>query len=192
MIDKIVLITGPMRSGTSLVAQIVHRLGWHASPLIGPPIPPSWRSDWEDPNLTLKLLDGLRPSPDWWRSYMNHRRTMSLAFGFKGRFAIKSPYLALVWPRVMEVVTDPFVIRTYRNAKEMDDSFMHHPQLQEEHQEAIKKGLRQVRPDIEIGYEWAVEEPKRMVNELAAKLGVEDDQAMAAAVALIHHPTRYL
>lgn len=101
----LVLITGPFRSGTSAVAQVVHRLGFPVSGQIIPPVPPRWHSDWEDQFALLALqhaLNAENPSvwfSDWFPRYLDERRehTTRLAglttWNPRG-FAIKSPLYA--------------------------------------------------------------------------------------------------
>ena len=192
MIDRPILVTGPMRSGNAMVAQVLHRMGYMASPLINAPIPPSWRSDYEDEDLALRMMSGERPSVDSWRIYLNQRQTVSLVLGFQGRYAVTGPYLSLGWDRLLEAMpVKPFVIQTRRRAEDVEASMAAHPRLSKEDQGQIKACCKKIKPDFWAVYEAAVDDPKRWCSSLARTLGVEDDRAVAAAAALIEKPTVY-
>lgn len=182
------LIVGPFRSGTSLVASMVHRLGWMVAPTIPVPAPPSWRSDWEDPALSIPLIER-RPLD--LEAYMENRRALASALGFQG-VALKSPYLALRWPAVLAASgPNPVVIRTYRDGLTRFESLRAHPAIDHGDDSRICSALRAVVPTIEVGYEWGVEDQKRLAAALAHALGVVDDAAVSAAAALVGRPTRY-
>lgn len=197
MIDRVVAIVGPFRSGTSLVAQVVHRLGFPVALTIPAPAPPSWRGDWEDPELTLLLLQGVKPTADWYADYLRRRREQSRVVGFGGRVAVKSPLLGLAWEgfavaaRAAAGGKPPLVIRCYREHGAMARSLAAHPQLAPELQARVTLAAWRIPPDIEVGFEWAIDHPERAARAIAMALGVEDDAAVAAAAATIGRPTEY-
>lgn len=188
VIDRIVLVVGPMRSGGALVAQIVHRLGYMVAVQMPAPIPPAWRSDFEDLELTLRLM---RREPVDWKIYLENRRSVSRLCGFDGRIAVKSAYLALHWPALLEAAGDPVVFRTYRSSADMDRSVAAHPQLNLKDREEIRRALQKVRPTAELGYEHLVENPLVAVHSIAHHLGVCDESSIVSAAALVGRPTNY-
>lgn len=204
MIDRPVAIVGPMRSGGAMVAQVVHRLGWHAGHTTWMPQPPTWRLDMEDPELSNLLVRRLWPTVEWWGAYLLRRRSDSEMAGFGGRFLVKCPYLALCWEDMLagfggvkplgcpSADRRPFVIRTFRDRDGLERSMAAHPALSVADQEAIRAAAyKKTAPDSEICYDWAVESPEAVVRVLAGHLGQEDDATIRAAVALIGSPTAY-
>ncbi len=191
--SHICLIVGPLRSGTSLVASMVHRLGWCAVSTMGPPIPPSWRADWEDLELSVPLIRGVRPTPEWLAAYIERRRAVSRLCGMGGKVALKSPYLAFIWPTLLEAIEyEPVVVRTYRDEVSMEASRAAHDHLlSADLQRRIRLACREIRPTLEIGYGPAIDYPTRTASALAQALGVTDAVAVAAAAAIVGLPTRY-
>lgn len=194
MIERVVVILGPFRSGTSLVAAVVHRLGFPVAPTIIPPAPPAWRADWEDPALTMPLMGGLVPTVEWLKVYLERRDVASKALGFEGRVALKSCYLALHWPVLIAALGhQPLVIRTYREAGARRRSLEAHPALylRVADDARIGRAVDRIAPDALIGCEWAQENPLSCAELLAGHLGQADDVAVAAAAALIDRGTEY-
>jgi hypothetical protein len=177
-----------MRSGTSLVAQIVHRLGFQVAPFIPAPMPPSWRSDWEDPRITIDLILGEKID---WHEYMRGRAHLSKATGFLGRYAIKSPYLALRYGAISEAAPEAFWIRCERQEEAVDRSFKAHPQLDDVAQYRIDKALHTFDPHMIVRYEYVLEEPLMAVEQMANTLGVHDVEPIQAAANLVGQPTEY-
>lgn len=191
-----VLITGLMRSGTSLVAEMVHRLGWQAAVTMGAPIPPAYRSDWEDLGLSLPLVGRERWSAGRLQDYIGRRIDSSRIFGFGGKFALKSPYLVFIWPKLLTALRaldlpDPLVIRTFRREESVARSLAAHPQLYPDDQELIRGRLHRIHQDMVVGYEDAVADPLAAARALASALGVFDPPTVEAAAALVGLPTRY-
>jgi hypothetical protein len=195
-LSRVVLITGPMRSGTSMVAEIVHRLGYPVSVLIPAPGPPSWRSDWEDPALTMKLMRGQEVD---WKAYVDHRERASKALGFEGRVAIKSPYLALYKAAIEKSFPrrETQWIVCVRADAEVERSMLAHPALSRTHQKRIRAALEDfedVAP-FEFDYFSAQQAPFESVTALAEELDFDPYGASSAdilaAAALIGQPTEY-
>lgn len=110
---RLILITGPMRSGTSLAAEMLHFLGAPAGVMQMMPQHPTWQSEWEDCELTTKLLE-LFPLADpkptaakkeefrqFFAPYLHGRARFIQHMDrvWKQRtltFSTKSPFLALV------------------------------------------------------------------------------------------------
>ncbi len=190
---RIVLVTGAFRSGTSLVASIVHRLGWPVAAMIPAPAPPTWRSDWEDADLTVPLLQGYRPGAGELANYLERRAGLSRGLGFGGRVAVKSPYLALIFPALLAACESigevPLVVRTYRiHGRERR---LARTQLSREDDAAIVEALRGFSGDVFVEYGEAAANPHLVVRLLASRLGQPDDAAIAAAAASVGAPTRY-
>ena len=188
---KVVAITGPMRSGTSLVAQVVHRLGYAVAPYIPAPAPPGWRSDWEDADLSTKLMLGRTPR---WDAYITRRKRQAAALGFAG-VAIKSPYLSLHLGAVRSRAD--ILIVTTRDQWDRRDSLArcieaYKLDLRSTVADADEiegaQGVAQAAADAVISYEGAVAHPVELVEQLAALLGVESEDTKAAAAALVGEP----
>ena len=186
--DRIVLITGQMRSGTSLVAAMVHHMGFQVAPIIPAPAPPSWRSDWEDPGLTPKLM--MRHGCSW-GIYFERRRYLSRRTGFGGRIAVKSPYLALYREEIERACELPLWILVTRDPADRERSLAAHPQLSETDQLEIRLALEGLKPEIVLQYERLIEEPLTSSMALADALGVEDGAALDRATDMIGYPTEY-
>lgn len=188
----LVIVVGKFRSGTSLVAQICHRLGWQVAPTIPAPGPPSWRSDWEDAALTSALMAGKYPTPQGWRDYLKWRRSVSRATGFEGRIALKSAYLALVWDDLMEVVGEhATTVHVHREEKARQASLAAHPALSSHADRLIGEALKTLEADVHVEYGQLCTLPLWQVASLADSLGVQDDAAVRAAIALVEQPKEY-
>ncbi len=172
-----------------MVAQIVHRLGFPVSAFIPAPGPPSWRSDWEDANLTMRLMLGLDVN---WAGYVDERRKLSHAMGFEGRVAIKSPYLALHRKALDEALGDPQWIFCTRDEEDVARSMLAHPQLKLSDQAKIKRALDRFEETFfQFDYDFALRYPLESVGALAMHLELDDAEAVHAAAALIGSPTEY-
>jgi hypothetical protein len=182
-----VVILGLMRSGTSLVASLVHYLGFQVADIIPAPMPPAWRSDWEDPHLSLRLVAGERID---WKSYLAERRFLSETLGFDGRVAMKSPYLALHVRALAEI--EPFVIKVVRSPLAVERSFKAHPHLIRRDQERIRAALKTVEPDLQVSYDALVADPDFGVDRLAAALDVRAPETIDRACSLVASPTEYV
>ncbi len=196
MIDRPVVVVGAMRSGTSLVAGLCHRLGFHAGRFFFAPHPPTWRLDWQDQELSMKLVARDWPTLDWWHSYIEKRRVLSERVGFGGRIVLNCQWLALCWDDLIEVLEaeweHPMTIRTYRDGEGLARSMDGNPALKQADQDEIVAALyRRVAPHFEISYDFLVDDPEHVVRILAERLGVEDPDAVKAAVAMVGKPTEY-
>lgn len=175
----VVLITGLMRSGTSLAAQVVHRLMYQAAPVITVPYPPSWHSDWECPRLTTSLMLGREID---WPGYLEWRRAMAAATRFKG-ISIKSPFLAVRWREVLESVQDRYVVRVVRNEADVAASIAKYPELLEREAE-VREALPAVEPDFLFDYDACIDQPWDVIGPLAEALGSDPLPALDVVGAL--------
>jgi len=196
----IVAIVGQWRSGTSLVAQIVNRLGYHAAPTITAPCPPTWRSDWEDLDFTVPLMR--RKKIDW-DCYLEMRINVSAALGFGGDIAIKSPYLALVWDEFLDAVQPDHIIQTTREDEECERSLKHQPLDVKLYRKDIDK-IRKVDKALwvtcfarhmkmlDIPYEDIITHPVGLTSDIAEFINKgTDPETIKAASKLIGKPTEY-
>lgn len=177
-----ILITGLMRSGTSVVSSIVHRLGYQVSLEIPAPAPPKWRSDWEDLYLSMDLMKRKRIN---WKSYLDDRREISDMLGFLG-VAIKSPYLALRYGEISSALEDCTWIVTQRERSYVDRSFAKCPQLSEDDQEKISGSVTHIYPAIVVAYEDLLMDPYAAVASLSKSIdGYSDEESLSAAAGLV-------
>lgn len=184
---SVVFVTGEMRSGTSMVAEVLNRLGWQAGITIMCPQPPSWRSDWEDVPLAVALLRGSRPTVEEWRDYIATRGIMARRIRYTGGVCIKSPYLALCLDELKRACPEGVWVRTERDCAEVDASMAEHYWLSQEDQAKIRTALPYVPvPRHVVRYGHAAED----LRALAKALGVVDDVTIEAAVGLIQAPRR--
>ena len=89
----IVAVTGQMRSGTSAVAEALHRMGCPVAMHTPAPMPPTWRFDWEDSKLSARLM-GRDVSSLWLRDYLPERWRHAQQCYDSTCITLKSPYLA--------------------------------------------------------------------------------------------------
>jgi hypothetical protein len=192
-VSRVVLITGPFRSGTSLIASIVHRLGFHVAPSIPAPAPPSWRSDWEDVSLTQMLMRGFRPSTAWFRGYLERRSAVSRATGFEGRIAVKSPYLAMFWQEITDAAPEAFLIRMTRGDEGRQRSLRAHPALAAriDDEKIIAYCCENLIAHVTFNYVDLLTYADMRIPRLAHVLGVTDRSAIDAAGKLVGYPTEY-
>jgi hypothetical protein len=186
----VVAILGQMRSGTSLLASIVHHLGYPVAIAMCAPIPPKWESDWEDVEFTEKLLPPTTaPTREWFAGYLARRKVTSAFFGTDGRVAVKCPYLALHWKAFVGAVAahgdDLVVLKTARSQDAIDASMRALPYLSKDDQAEIRRAQQKITPTMVVQYEDLVEEGKPLVREIAEVLDVHSDSAVSLAARLI-------
>lgn len=184
----IVAILGQMRSGTSLLASIVHHLGYPVAITMGAPIPPTWDFDWEDQELTEMLMLG-EPDQRWFERYLAGRGEASSRLGTDGDFAVKSPYLALHWEPFVRAAdrlgADLCVFMTDRRQDAIDISLAGLPVLSSVDQACIRAALRGIASDMTIRYEALLSHGKQRVLDIADRLDVIDEEAVERATAQI-------
>lgn len=56
-VDRLIVVTGILRSGTAALAQALHHLGIPMAVSMAPPSPPTWLQDWEDVSA-MRFLAG--------------------------------------------------------------------------------------------------------------------------------------
>lgn len=197
MSRKLIIVTGPMRSGTSMVAQTLHLLGVPVADEIRAPLPPRWQLDWEDPAVAEALWhvaqqpenpgDGLE---EFLVQHLSHRLethwAVTEAFGLppENPIAIKSPLLPLVWLSLMgacaELVLEPVLVVCYRDWTAVQSSVRasFHPdqvefalKLNERLLIAVDRIERYRRFDLMVSYEGAMEFPTALARDLAKAAG---------------------
>ncbi len=205
---KVVIITGPLGSGTSAVAGVVNRLGFPAALWTAPPFAPKWRPEWEDLELLGLLMElapwGEAPGENERAEFVERFREIvdrrlarleppvrNLTGGFPG-VAFKSPSLALFMPEILAVVPDAKVIVCIRDPEGLERSFSaRHAVLFADNLPAVRATQQLIIdallgiPDLRVRYERLVADPARTVANIATYLGVNDPPAIAAAAGLI-------
>lgn len=216
MTQIVAAIVGPMRAGTSAVSQVVHYLGFNAGQTIHAPIPPTWRSDWEDVELA-KALSALLPLGDdlpnsrqktamieFLAGYVEHRRRWADLVGEAcGKplpgWSLKSPLLTFFLDELRAVIADEedlrlrtlCVMRSERGISRSWESTMAKIEGAERTQFGILRELgRQETPFTYIvDYDKLVAKPKEGVLAIAAALDVDNQEAIERAIAVVRQPT---
>lgn len=177
-----VIITGEMRSGTSLCAQLLHHLGFFAGLYLTCPIPPRWRSDWEDP-WAVDLVAHEKPiGEDFFKKWALSKKKMSERMGFGGKILLKSPFIALHLNHAMGALPKAFVIVTKRDAREIEKSLKAHPWLDPEDNVKIRTALARhpFAPDYVFDLARWKENASQAFLELCDVLSI--DQALSDGV----------
>lgn len=206
---RLILVTGQMRSGTSLAAEMLHFLGAPAGIMQLMPMHPTWKNEWEDAELTHKLvelfpLEDPKPNAarkeefrDFFPQYLANRaryiQTMDRVWNQRtGTFSMKSPLLALVLDDVREAC-DEFKIELKtvvckRNADAVLGSLER--ALPEDKKAGAKKlnrllatHIAALKPDLEVVYEDVLANPRLWAQKLQTLVGgrpFSDRAAMAA------------
>jgi hypothetical protein len=190
---NVLAIVGQMRSGTSAVAEVVHTLGCPVAVHTPAPLPPTYRFDWEDSELSNALAKGKMSKP-WLVDYLHSRDKHSKLFP-SGWFAIKSPLLALHWYEIDEAldevgVGDTCVVRVWRNPQEVERSMRLQPQLSVETNTEIRDAMTVMAGDLDmaISYETLLSTPLAMTRGLAKEMGIKDEERIMEAAARVRRP----
>lgn len=214
MATKVTLIIGPMRSGTSAVSEVVHYLGSSCGTSIAAPVPPSWRSDWEDFELSTSLarLLPMGPQPpthaqrlaviDFLARYVKHRMhwhelVSQIPDARQCGWSMKSPLLALVFEEVRAAILDEEDLRlrvlTVRRSPEgIAGSWagtMANIAGAAFTQAHISEALLNIKADYVVDYDELVADPERIVPRIANAIGCTDDEAIVRAVQRVRFPT---
>lgn len=210
---KLVMISGQFRSGTSAVAQVVHRLGFPAGLWFAPPYPPKWRSDWEDSEAVTALMRlcpwGARPTDeardlflDWFPGYLNRRMACLEMMQDRGVWAAengvacKSPFYAFFHREIGEVCAKAGMkvrwIVARRDQDEIDASLAEfHGRVWPESIDQIRMTQRLVAhallsiDGLSVEYGWLVRDPTLETCRIAGFLGVGGSELRASAAAVI-------
>lgn len=175
-------ITGPMRSGTSIVARIAHQLGICMGTAMRIPPPGSGLDpEFEDIVLADELArDAMGLGKLYWyqlKDYIERR-----PFNSSGPWGFKSPLLALYWSEWLEAAEacgeSVVTVRCARSFEEMEASLVSAARNEQERnallalQCRIYKHLSPV-----LGYSSAVisfgTPPQQIAEKLASLMGIE-------------------
>lgn len=192
------LITGQMRSGTAAVAEAVHALGIPVAVQMHAPVPPTYRMDWEDADLSLKLAPlmfgrKIRDFAAWFGQYLKTRSMFTHRQWGTEHFAIKSPLLPLVWPEVAAAVPGAIILHTRREQGDIDRSVRACFRVEQVKDalacnERIQAALEPIEPTMRVIYERLVVHPESCVEHIAGALGVSSKERIEAAVATVKEP----
>ena len=181
--SEIVAVTGLMRSGTSLAAAILHRLGGFAGVYITAPMPPTWKGDWEDP-WALDLMMEKKLKPKFFREWIDSKRESAGMYGFE-KIQLKSPYLALHMAPLLEAAPDIFVVATNRDPGAVSSSMARHPQLTLKDQGRIRAALESVTPRYVFDCDHCQADPQSEIQSLCMALGLDPGSDLEEAAALV-------
>jgi len=192
----IVAVTGQMRSGTSAVAEALHRLGCPVAMHTPAPQPPTWRFDWEDSKLSSRLMSRGVEAP-WMRDYVAERYRHAAMCYDSTCIALKSPYLVFAKEAlqiVSEMRDDPlFWVVLRRPQIDIDCSISQWEVLDPDVNKEIKAilaGSDKWANTITVDYDKLVENPKQGVSALALQLGLRPDPGgLEGAIATVKEPT---
>lgn len=211
-IKDLVLITGQLRSGSSAIAEIVHTLGVSVGTSFLAPMAPTYRLEWEDADLSAWMMQFLganehkqndleRKFPGWLRSYLagriGHARNMAGIWGVDEpqTIAAKQGVLALYMPEVRDVAKSlDLNVRTIsvcRRQSGIDASVKRSfPPSLVAGALALNQKIRDCTPgNAYVHYEWLIDRPSAVVREIAAFLGVTDEDRIADAIDRVKEPT---
>lgn len=212
--SHIVIITGGMRSGTSAVAQMAHRMGFLACAVMTPPQPPRWHQDWEDFEALTTLMKlwphgaeisnrTLGAFAVWFDGYA--RRRLRGADGQKQMgadwirgVAMKSPLYAPFIPSMIyhcgALDITPTVIvcdrdREDRRASNRVANEGVDPEDLERMENTIDRALESIKPDLRIRFEDLLANPADVGAILATALGVDSGEGEDIGEAVINTRT---
>lgn len=176
-------ITGPMRSGTSIVARIAHQLGIDMGthmriPPPGSGLDPEYEDLWVADDLARRALGvpvGLAQLP--FETYIGNRQRKA-----RGKpWGFKSPLLVLYWSEWIEAIhaEDPFVtVLCGRPGNECLASITRAARTAEELETllSIQQRIYQVLPDIDAQKPLEIPfgtPPEQIAAQLATLMGIE-------------------
>lgn len=196
--EPLVLITGPFRSGTSAVAQIVHRIGFIAVTTMTMPVPPRWHCDWEDHPAMIALHDILSKNNrsfrfrKWFRQYLEARMVHAVSVSEFTSWhplgiCIKSPMYAMFAGEIAEEcrrVSKPLkIIVCERDRAERRASL---EVVNDGAPEPLKKAIRRIAGECErasekivgdnvirVNYGMLLLKPKPEAERIAAFVGAD-------------------
>lgn len=127
---KAAIVTGPMRSGGSAVAEMLNEMGVPMGVQFMAPIPPVLRTEWEDVDLATYLMAGDVGQRDLAEYWLERVKRAQLVVPGVEAIGIKSPFIALHLEAVVdsarEAGLEPVVLRTYRDPQTLARSFREH------------------------------------------------------------------
>lgn len=185
---KLIAITGQFRSGTSMLAEVVHYLGFPVTVSMLAPGYPTWRSEWEDPALAMEM--SYSGCPDFYEHLKMRAQAAYRQAEYHGRklpgIAIKSPFLALYdeeFEQAARTMNFQVSWEVIGREQEAIDASAERALRGQDLKNAKEMNLLLKRDLIPSWrYEDFVEDPYASVSALAAKLGVTDMDSILRAV----------
>ena len=202
---KIVGVVGQMRSGTSAVAEIVHRLGVPMGLSFGAPVAPTYRFEWEDMALSLAFgrywVHGLEPAMGifaWWDAYMADRFKHATRLGLD-RWGFKTPPWCLLGDTLLSAARKlacTALIEVDRPQPNIDSSVRRAfpPGLVDKAliaNASIKQKIRDLPTVLKVPYLELVEQPALWVGRIAGVLEVDDQDRIQDAIRNVLRPTTW-
>lgn len=209
MISNFVLVTGQMRSGTSLVAHLAHVFGIPMAETMS--VGPGGRAepDFEDLMLLQELvrrvpLDGAmyrtRGFRPWFRKYVKYRIKIAkhwdsvIGEGQTRVLGAKSPFLSFFWTDVNKVLGSlgiaPRWLITHRNQQDVNRSvvrtFEKNGMSALEMNAVIRERCSEIEDANTVSYDRLVTEPEIGTVRLARMLGVKNVHLIERAYSKIH------
>jgi len=193
----IVLVTGPLRSGTSAMAQALHRLGVSMCVSMLAPREPEWRAEWEDPPISLQAhiefpLGKTKHShasrarfARWTRKYFDERRVYDDGFRKNwgqppaDHIGAKCPLLLFPLRELeAEFKDELFVILMHRNEDETEASIRRaYPPFARGNAMRTNKALHSIASecdyDIQVSYKHFIESPAATMERIMESLNIE-------------------
>lgn len=199
---RILIVTGPLRSGTSMIAGMAHRMGFIAGTWINPPMPPKFRLEWEDKELFDLFYNPSEPTAKDFREYLLrrffHADAIRRATGVEvPGITVKSPMLAWKWDEFMKAVEfmklvkhiEVVIVKCTRSWPTPDGNLEVYKGTDFERQmqianERINNGLKHIN-GREHNYNYMLQYPQHCANCLADLLGVTNEADVKAAAETI-------
>ncbi len=213
-VERLILVSGLMRSGTSAVAGMLHTMGVPMGVTMMMPVAPTWRLEWEDVAAAGMLSDwasGRADRPrqrsqahallaDYLQCRIRETWEIDRARGLKTlAIGFKSPLLLLLWDRIrgLDVGVPITRILTTRDPAEAERSFelaMGPPDSEMRRiwapvQERLKVARAAAGADLIVHYSRLVAAPYETAVELADLAGITDQRRIQAAAGTVLEPT---
>lgn len=203
MTPKIAIVLGQMRSGTSAVAEIVHRLGIPMGRSFVAPAPPVYRFEWEDTELSMVFarfwIRQENPAGGWfpwWKNYLAERKRHARRFN-TDRFGMKTPPLALLLDTLLpeaRKLGQVALIHVERPQPQIDASVRaaFPPGLVQKALTAnasIQQKNAKLPCELLVNYERLVVDPSLHVWAIAKLLEVTDETRIQDAISHVQEPT---
>lgn len=189
-------ITGLPRTGTSLMAEVIHNLGIPAAETIYPPFPPTWRAEWEETGLVRLIFPGNTPTVNDLDEFLKHRWLLAERIFKVPHFAIKSCFLLLHRGALEEAASDLgfqvswVLMEREEEARLKSQSF--YPWLTEELLSPVREAIPDRMPDnfTPVQYEELIAHPRSVIEGLCERFGISKDR-LDEAVKIVQGPTDY-
>lgn len=210
----IVIVTGPMRSGTSAVAAITHRLGYYAALLMTPPQPPRWHPDYEDFEALSTIMKIWPMGTDvtnktqgmfavWFEDYLRrrvraaqqmHENSGGWVIGATFKSPLYAPFIANMRNLCEASDIEAVVIMCSRAVDDRKASNRAansgvDPDALGRHEDAIDAGIAKANQavdiDMHIQYERLLENPGDVGSFLATKILVDSGEGRETAEEVI-------